>query len=128
MYTQRSQQTTLLPLHSWDYLPPLPSPRVGLACVSRGPYLYALGGVDGDGQPSRSVFIFDTRGGAWREGPACQRRKGMTKAVVVDGVVLAVGEQRAAVEVGGGREGRGRERWAGRDTDRRQSDWNGVCA
>merc|ERR1712107_955925 len=51
--------------HQWQALPSMPSPRRGLALLSVGHLLYALGGSDGS-QATDVVEVFDTRnGGQW---------------------------------------------------------------
>lgn len=57
------------PESGWSALPTPPFQRRALAVTVHGERLFALGGLDQDGEPSPQVDVLDLRAGTWQRGP-----------------------------------------------------------
>lgn len=56
------------PANRWATRNPMPTGRAGLALVAQGNRIFAIGGVRGNNQATRSVEIFDAAANSWAEG------------------------------------------------------------
>ncbi len=76
----------------WEQLPEQPFERRALAVAVKGERIYAIGGMNSDGEPSTDVHYFDLKKQAWAQGPNLPG-KGMagfgTSAVGIDGKLFA---------------------------------------
>ncbi|MEK7477133.1 MAG: S8 family serine peptidase [Candidatus Coatesbacteria bacterium] len=68
----------------------MPTPRRGLAAVSLGGTLYAIGGNDRWG-PSSSVYAYDSATGAWSTAPSLNVAREGIGGVVLGGTIYAIG-------------------------------------
>lgn len=75
----------------WAAGAPLPTPRSGLAAVTLGGKVYALGGQDG-GRSLAAVEVFDPQAGAWSAAPPLRAaRRDLAATTVGDATIYALG-------------------------------------
>ena len=76
----------------WEQLPKQPFQRRALAVAVTGDQIYAIGGMNSDGEPSTDVHYFDLKKQAWAQGPNLPGKDMAgfgTSAVGIDGKLFA---------------------------------------
>lgn len=76
----------------WERLPEQPFQRRALAVAVRGDRIYAVGGMNSDGEPSTDVHYFDIENKTWAQGPNLPGKDMAsfgTSAVGIDGKLFA---------------------------------------
>eukprot|EP00741_Cyanophora_paradoxa_P020966 tig00021319_g20240.t1 len=76
--------------HQWLSVPPLATPRYGLAAAALGTTIFAMGGWNGR-EVTDSVEIFDEGSQSWRAGPSLLEPSAGLGAVALGGRVWAAG-------------------------------------
>ena len=99
---------------SWQPVPAPPFQRRALALAAHQGKLYAIGGMEKEGGPTRKVSVFDIQSGQWSDGPVLIGEDGLTGfgtsafatggrlyATTIHGLLLRLAEDQAAWEVVG---------------------------
>jgi N-acetylneuraminic acid mutarotase len=75
----------------WVAMPPLPTPRNGLAAVNLNGKIYAIGGSDLGNNPSKIVEVYDPGTNAWSTAASMPTARRFLAAAAVNGKIYAIG-------------------------------------